>query len=357
MFWASRAAESDGPSWTWKRDRPALRSRPRQPMPLQELADRLQELLQRPLVGDVHDLGPRLPLILQNRRNQVHTQHHTSFGPLGISISIQCHITRVRYNTADNIHMDRIGASAMAHCGRCTQSEGRYGRSRPSHLITGTCAYNGTHAQLILAASSCWIQEPGQGSARAGRRHDPGRCTSSPSRRTSPVHGLTGQCRTKLLSPLDRGLQRMASLLNRCTLPGSTPGDNGIQHILLVKLQECFEARHAGLRLLNDGDKLLPEANHDVVSVKVSSFSGAAAMLGTTVGRVCVCVCELLSYMRQGARTPSLCSKRSCSACAWAPLWAADGAFIFAHLSSHFVLLRVMGPAPDNGDRVGICIW
>ena len=70
--------------------------------------------------------------------------------------------------------MDRIGTSAMAHVGQCTQSEGRHGRSHPFQLITGTCAYNGTHAQLILAASSCLIQEPEQGSARAGTDVTPG---------------------------------------------------------------------------------------------------------------------------------------------------------------------------------------
>ena len=70
----------------------------------------------------------------------------------------------------------------------------------------------------------------------------------------------------------------------------------------------------------------------------------------------CVCVCALLSCMREGAHHPSLggrrgcrgapsnealpCTlgKRTCIACAWAPSWAAGGALIFVHPSSHFML-------------------
>ena len=221
-----------------------LQSRPGQPMPFQKLADRLQELLQRPLVGDVHYLDPRLSLLVQNRRKQVHTQHQTSFRPLGIGISIQCHITRSRYNMAGDIHTDRIGASAVAHCGQRTQSEARHGRSRPSHLIAGTCAHNGTHAQLTLAASSCWIQEPGQGNARVGHRCAPGRCRSLPPRRTSPAVGLTGQCCTKLLSPLDRTSSTNGLVAEPLRFP--RPCTRGLQ--LIARPAHRAVAAHRGAR-------------------------------------------------------------------------------------------------------------
>ena len=68
---------------------------------------------------------------------------------------------------------------------------------------------------------------------------------------------------------------------------------------------------------------------------------------------VCVCACtslvhatrsSQLSFFLQGDGGPSNealpCNpgKRTCIACAWAPLWAASGALTFVLLSSHFVL-------------------
>ena len=72
---------------------------------------------------------------------------------------------------------------------------------------------------------------------------------------------------------------------------------------------------------------------------------------------MCVCVCvractslvhatrsSQLSFFLQGDGGPSNealpCNpgKRTCIACAWAPLWAASGALTFVLLSSHFVL-------------------
>ena len=71
----------------------------------------------------------------------------------------------------------------------------------------------------------------------------------------------------------------------------------------------------------------------------------------------CVCVCTSLVHEIRGSPpiflqgdggvagelrptklSPATLGKRTCIACAWAPSWAAGGALIFVHLSSHFVL-------------------
>ena len=114
-----------------------------------------------------------------------------------------------------------------------------------------------------------------------------------------------------------------------------------------------------------------PQTQHVVSTRRSSRSSGARnaaqSMLEVGVG-VCVCVrvCEPPWHM--GAEGQSFCfhttslqgdrgvagelrlpklspcnpGKRTCVACAWAPLWAAGGALTFVHFSFHFVLRHTL---------------